>query len=59
MGCTPEYILRETSFENLVLYGYATPSYDFDDKVPEWDESKDANNPANTFRRISGVIDED
>ncbi len=34
------------SYENLVLYGCATPQYD-DEKEEEWDDRLDANNPDN------------
>ena len=33
------------SYENLLMYGYAAPSYD--DEEDDWDESLDANNPDN------------
>lgn len=43
---TPDYILYNMTYENLLLYGYATPVYDPDDKE-EFDESIDANDPKN------------
>ena len=48
LHCTPEYILHQISYENLVLYSSAAPSYDIKDKEEEeWDDSIDANNPDN------------
>lgn len=46
LGVTPDYVLNMT-YENFLMYGYATPTYDFDDDKNEWDERKDANNPNN------------
>lgn len=43
---TPDYVLYEMSHENLLMYSYATPSYDNEDSE-EWDDSLDANNPDN------------
>lgn len=43
---TPREVLYDISYENLLMYGAATPQYD-DEKEPEWDESKDASNPDN------------
>lgn len=42
---TPEYVLYEMSYTNLIMYGASAPSYD--DEEEEWDESLDANNPDN------------
>lgn len=47
LHCTPDYILHQISYENLVLYSSAAPSYDSADKEDEWDDSIDANNPNN------------
>lgn len=47
LGITPDYILNELSYENLIMYGYSVPSYDSDDKKDDWDDSIDANNPDN------------
>lgn len=43
---TPDYVLYEMSYENLIMYSCAVPHYD-DEKEKEWDESLDANNPNN------------
>lgn len=50
LATTPEYILHEISYANLLLYGKATPDYSIkpDKKEREWDESLNADNPANT-----------
>lgn len=45
LNTTPDYVLYEMSYENLLMYGYAAPSYD--DEEDDWDESLDANNPDN------------
>lgn len=48
LHATPDYILHGISYENLLLYSQASPSYDTDKKPEEeWDESIDANNPDN------------
>ena len=52
IGVTPDYILHQMTWENLILYGYATPTYDDDD----WDESIDANNPKNASRFKEGIV---
>lgn len=47
LGVTPDYVLNMT-YENFLMYGYATPTYDTDeDENKNWDASKDANNPDN------------
>lgn len=46
LNTTPGNILYEMSYENLLMYSYAAPSYD-DEGEEEWDESLDANNPDN------------
>ena len=45
----PDYILYKMSYINVALYSSVLPSYDEKkkDKEPEFDESKDANNPDN------------
>lgn len=43
---TPEYVLYEMSYENLLIYSCAVPHYD-DEKEEVWDERFDANNPNN------------
>lgn len=44
-GTTPDYILYEISYENLIMYGCAIPHHD--DEKDDWDPSIDANNPDN------------
>ena len=52
---TPNYVLNEMSFLNVLMYGHATPEYDSKkakkkSDTPAWDETSDAidaNNPAN------------
>ena len=46
LNTTPEYVLYEMSYENLILFSHAVPVYD-DEKEVEWDDSIDANNPDN------------
>lgn len=46
LNTTPGYVLYEMSYENLLMYGYAAPSYD-DEEAEEWDDRLDANNPDN------------
>jgi hypothetical protein len=46
LGVTPDYVLHSMTYENMIMYGFATPTYDLDDK-DDWDESLDANNPDN------------
>ena len=46
LNTPPNYVIYEMSYENLLMYGYAAPSYD-DEETEEWDESLDANNPDN------------
>lgn len=45
LNVSPNYVLYEMSYENLLLYSKATPCYD--DEKDEWDEALDANNPNN------------
>lgn len=48
LHATPDYILYGISYENLLLYSSAAPSYSSSDKKEEeWDDSIDANNPDN------------
>ena len=48
MNLTPDYVLYEMSYENLILYSRAAPHFDDEgEKEIEWDESMDANNPEN------------
>lgn len=44
-GTTPDYVLYEISYENLIMYGCAIPRYN--DEKDDWDPSIDANNPDN------------
>ena len=45
---TPDYILHDISYENLLLYSQASPSYSTNKtQEEEWDDSIDANNPEN------------
>lgn len=46
LGVTPEHVLFEMSYKNLLLYGAAIPQYD-DEEEKEWDPKLDANNPDN------------
>lgn len=48
-GTTPDYILHGISYQNLLLYNSASPSYDLEKKSEEreWDDRLDANNPDN------------
>lgn len=45
LNTSPEYVLYEISYENMVLYTKAMPYYD--DEKDDWDDSIDANNPNN------------
>lgn len=48
MNATPDYVLYEVSYENLLLYSAATPGYDdVKEEKNVWDDSLDANNPNN------------
>lgn len=47
LGISPDYILNELSYENLIMYGYSLPTYNSDGETDEWDDSIDANNPDN------------
>jgi hypothetical protein len=50
IGCTPDYAMHQMSYANVILFSRATPTYDdvkeSNDKK-KFDESLDANNPAN------------
>lgn len=49
-GISIHDVLYTWSFENLLLFSRATPSYDTDseeEKEEEWDERLNANNPDN------------
>ena len=46
LNTTPEYVLYEMSYVNLLMYAYAVPSYD-DVGEDIWDDRLDANNPDN------------
>lgn len=45
LGVTPEHVLFEMSYKNLLLYAAAIPQYD--DEKDTWDPKLDANNPDN------------
>jgi hypothetical protein len=48
LDVTLDYILNEMSYENLIMYGYAIPSYEPKSKEErKWNERLDANNPDN------------
>lgn len=49
LNVPPDYVLHEMTYQNVMLYSHATPSYKSEkkEKGREWDESLDANNPAN------------
>ncbi len=53
LGLTPDYVLYEMSYANLLLYSAAFPvdedTKESDKKKPLFDASKDANNP-NLFK---------
>lgn len=51
-------MLYEVSYINLLLYLSAQPSYDYDDKENEWDDSIDANNTENQALN-NGIIEEE
>jgi len=50
LGVTPDYVLHSMTYENMIMYGFATPIYDSDED--DWDESLDANNP-NNFKGLA------
>lgn len=45
MRVTPDYVLNEISFANLMLYSAAMPVYNTEKDT--WDDKLDANNPKN------------
>ena len=53
IGVSPHYILHDMTWENLIMYGYATPVYD--SEKDEWDDRLDANNPKNN-KLTTGVV---
>lgn len=53
LGVSPDYVLN-MKYENFLMYGYATPTYDSDEGDGDtWDQAKDANDPSN-FAAIEG-----
>ena len=52
LGVTPEHVLFEMSYKNLLLYAAAIPQYD--DEKDNWDPKLDANNPDN-FKQDDGL----
>lgn len=56
LGVTPEYVLHEMTYENLLMYGYATPVLDLEDKKDDWDPALDANNPENNREQSDGIV---
>ena len=50
-------VLYKWSFENILLFSRATPSYDVEEEKEEkeWDERLDANNPDN-FKNDADII---
>lgn len=56
LGVSPDYVLHQMTYENVIMYGFATPVYDPDDKN-DWDPSLDANDPSNIKNgNESGVV---
>jgi hypothetical protein len=47
LNVSPEHVIYDMSYENLLLYSAATPLYD--DEKDNWDDSIDANNPTTDF----------
>lgn len=48
LGVSPDYVLNDLSYINMLMYGYATPEYDYNKKdEKDWDDRLDANNPDN------------
>lgn len=56
LGVSPDYVLWEMSWENLVLYSHACPAYGRVDDGG-WDTSKDANDPVNSLGGDGVVTD--
>lgn len=48
-GVSFDYVLYDLSYYNMLMYGFATPSYSGkkEKEEEEWDDNIDANNPAN------------
>lgn len=58
-GVSFDYVLYDLSYYNMLMYGFATPSYNSKkDKEEPWDDSIDANNPDN-FSDTSDTIEEE
>ena len=55
---TPEYVLHELTYENLVMFGYATPIFDPDEhkKEEDWNPALDANDPDNNKEQGDGEV---
>lgn len=53
IGVTPDYILYEMTYENVLMYSHATPTYESDDDITDDNKKNgfrpelDANNPDN------------
>jgi hypothetical protein len=56
LGVSPDYVLNEMSYENLIMYGNATPTYDSERTEEKWDDSLDANNPANFSQETEEIV---
>lgn len=56
LNTTPEHVLYEMSFENMILYSAATPAYG--DEQSDWDDGLDANNPDNFKKTKNGTNEE-
>ena len=63
LGIPIDDVLHKWSYENLLLFSRATPSYGSDkneESEDKWDESLDANNPENfTINENSNMEDEE
>lgn len=55
LGVSPEYVLWEMTWENVVLYSQACPTYGCGER--EWDPGKDANDPGNPMGSDGLVTD--
>ncbi len=53
LGVTPEHVLFEMSYKNLLLYAAAIPQYD--DEKDNWNPKLDANNPDNFKQGTNGL----
>lgn len=65
LGVTPEYVLHNMTYQNVMLFSHATPTYESkkEDKKGnkngtqwEWDDSLDANNPDNFNDEPTGKV---